>query len=87
MNKVWSPEAWDDYVWWQSQDRKILKRINILIKDIERNGEKTGIGKPEALRNDLSGYWSRRIDQKNRLVYRIFRSDLEIVSCLSLIHI
>ncbi|MEY8469612.1 MULTISPECIES: Txe/YoeB family addiction module toxin [Erysipelotrichaceae] len=81
MNKVWSPEAWEDYVWWQSQDRKILKRINILIKDIERNGEKTGTGKPEALRNDLSGYWSRRIDQQNRLVYRIFRSDLEIVSC------
>lgn len=81
MNKVWSPEAWDDYVWWQSQDRKILKRINILIKDIERNGVKTGIGKPEALRNDLSGYWSRRIDQKNRLVYRIISSDLEIVSC------
>ncbi|MEY8308451.1 Txe/YoeB family addiction module toxin [Erysipelotrichaceae bacterium 51-3] len=81
MNKVWSPEAWDDYVWWQSQDRKILKRINLLIKDIERNGANTGIGKPEALRNNLSGCWSRRIDQQNRLVYRIVCNDLEIVSC------
>lgn len=83
MNKVWAPEAWDDYVWWQSQDRKTLKRINALIKDIERNGLSEGIGKPEPLRGELSGFWSRRIDEKNRLVYRIVGTDLEIASCRS----
>ncbi|MEE8721683.1 MAG: Txe/YoeB family addiction module toxin [Eggerthellaceae bacterium] len=65
MNKVWAPEAWDDYVWWQTQDRKTLKRINALIKDVERNGVDAGIGKPEPLRGDLSGFCSRRIDEKS----------------------
>ena len=81
MNKVWAPEAWNDYVYWQSQDRKTLKRVNKLIKDIERNGAEIGIGKPERLRGELEGLWSRRIDEKNRLVYRIRENNIEIVSC------
>ncbi|MZK52003.1 Txe/YoeB family addiction module toxin [Clostridium beijerinckii] len=80
MNKVWSDEAWDDYIYWQSQDRKTLKRINQLIKDIERNGYE-GIGKPEPLKHDLQGFWSRRIDDVNRLVYRIENGQLEIAQC------
>ena len=83
MNKVWAPEAWDDYVWWQSQDRKTLKRINLLIKDIERNGVGDGTGKPEPLRGGLSDFWSRRIDKQNRLVYRVIGLNLEIASCKS----
>ena len=83
MNKVWAPEAWDDYVWWQSQDRKTIKRINALIKDIERNGASDGIGKPEPLHGDLSGFWYRRIDEQNRLVYRISGINIEIASCKS----
>lgn len=81
---VWDDEAWNDYIRWQTQDRKTLKRINSLIKDIERNGMSNGIGMPEPLRGNLSGYWSRRIDGTNRLVYRI-RGEagqrLEIISC------
>ncbi|WP_165173089.1 Txe/YoeB family addiction module toxin [Adlercreutzia sp. ZJ242] len=83
MNKIWAPEAWDDYVWWQTQDRKTVKRINALVKDIERNGLSEGTGKPEPLRGDLSGFWSRRIDSQNRLVYRICEGNLEIASCKS----
>ncbi len=63
------------------QDRKTLKRINMLVKDIERNGVSEGIGKPEPLRGDLSGFWSRRIDERNRLVYRVVGANLEIASC------
>lgn len=70
MNKIWSDEAWEDYLYWQVQDKKTLKRVNLLIKDIERNMNK-GIGKPEQLKNNLQGFWSRRIDEKNRLIYRI----------------
>ncbi|WP_353097672.1 Txe/YoeB family addiction module toxin [Tissierella praeacuta] len=62
--------AWKDYVYWQGQDKKRIKRINQLIQDIDRNYNE-GIGKPEALKGNLSGWWSRRIDDKNRLVYRI----------------
>ncbi len=80
MKKIWSDEAWADYLYWQSQDRKTLKRINALLRDIER-GSFDGIGKPEPLRGDLSGCWSRRIDETNRLVYRISGEMLEIVSC------
>ena len=75
MKKIWFDEAWEDYIYWQTQDKKTLKRINILLKDIE------GIGKPEPLRGDLSGLWSRRIDDVNRLVYRIKNDVMEIVSC------
>ncbi|ADH92215.1 Txe/YoeB family addiction module toxin [Arcanobacterium haemolyticum] len=83
VNKIWAPEAWDDYVWWQTQDRKTLKRINSLIKDIERGSMYEGIGKPEPLRGELSGFWSRRIDDKNRLVYRVRDGHIEIASCRS----
>lgn len=69
MNKRWDDKAWDDYVSWQSEDKKILKRINALIKDIERNGVAIGIGKPEKLR--YRDGWSRRIDETNRLLYDI----------------
>ena len=80
MRKIWDEAAWADYLYWQTQDKKTLKRINELIKDIERNGN-LGIGKPEPLKGNLSGLWSRRIDEYNRLVYRIREDLLEIVSC------
>jgi toxin YoeB len=60
MNKVFTGHAWDDYLYWQAQDKKILRKINLLIKDIERNGNE-GIGKPEPLRHELQGFWSRRV--------------------------
>lgn len=80
MNKVWQEDAREDYLYWQTQDKKTLKRINLLIQDISRNGYE-GIGKPEPLRGDLSGWWSRRIDDANRLVYRIRNGQLEIAQC------
>jgi toxin YoeB len=80
MYKVWFEEAWEDYLYWQTQDKKTLKRIHSLIKDIERQPF-DGIGKPEPLKGDLTGFWSRRIDDINRLVYRIRDGNLEIVSC------
>lgn len=80
MKKVWFDEAWSDYLYWQTQDKKTLKKINTLIKNIERNGHQ-GIGKPEALKGNLSGFYSRRIDHANRLVYRIKDKIVEIVSC------
>lgn len=80
MRKIWFEEAWEDNLYWQVQDKKTLKRINVLIRDIER-GSFDGIGKPEPLRGDLSGFWSRRIDDTNRLVYRIREGTLEILSC------
>ena len=70
MKKIWHEDAWTDYLYWQAQDRKTLKRINQLLKDIDRNGY-TGIGKPEPLKDTLSGWWSRRIDDCNRIVYRL----------------
>jgi toxin YoeB len=66
--------GWADYQYWQGQDKKTLKRINQLIRDIERNHYE-GLGKPEPLRDNLSGYWSRHIDEKNRIVYRILDND------------
>lgn len=80
MNKSWRDEAWADYEWWQGQDRKTLRRINQLIRDIERNGYRC-IGKPEPLRGDLSGWWSVRIDAANRLVFRIAGQEIVILSC------
>ena len=70
MFKSFSDIAWEDYCYWINQDKKTLKRINLLLKDIERNGN-DGIGKPEPLLGNLNGYWSRRIDDSNRLVYKI----------------
>ncbi len=81
MKKIWFDEAWDDYMYWQTQDKKTLKRINQLIRDIERGNGFDGIGKPEPLKNEFSGFWSRRIDDTNRLIYRIVGDTLEILSC------
>lgn len=80
MKKIWQEGAWEDYLYWQTQDKKTLKRINSLIQDIERNPFE-GIGKPEPLKYDLSGCWSRRIDDTNRIVYRINNDILEILQC------
>lgn len=80
MTKIWSDEAWDDYMYWHTQDRKTVNRINKLIKSIDRNAF-DGIGKPEPLKYDYQGFWSVRIDQTNRLVYRIENGELYIVSC------
>lgn len=80
MKKIWQEEAWEDYLYWQTQDKKTLKKINSLIQDIERHPFE-GIGKPELLKHDLSGYWSRRIDESNRIVYRINGDVLEISQC------
>lgn len=80
MRKIWSDDAWNDYLYWQTQDKKTLKKINSLIKDVDRNGYKCK-GKPEPLSNNLSGYWSLRIDEKNRLVFRINDGTLEIAQC------
>lgn len=79
--KIWSDDAWDDYLYWQTQDKKTLKRINQLIKDIERNGCLEGIGQPEALKNSLHGEYSRRINEKDRLVYHVENDRIYIVSC------
>ena len=79
--KIWSDDAWEDYLLWQNTDKKIVKRINQLIKDIERNGCSDVIGKPEALTGDLSGEFSRRIDDKNRLVYHMEDKRIFIVQC------
>ena len=79
--KIWSDDAWEDYLYWQTQDKKTLKRINQLIQDIERNGCMKGIGKPEPLKEDLSGFWSRRIDEEHRLVYRVVDGNIEIAQC------
>lgn len=80
MIKAFTDDAWDDYCFWEMQDKKTLKRIHLLLKDIERNGN-TGIGKPEPLKNDKQGYWSRRIDDCNRIVYKIENDVLKIVQC------
>ncbi|MDD2620080.1 MAG: Txe/YoeB family addiction module toxin [Syntrophomonadaceae bacterium] len=80
MNKVWQDDAWEDYLYWQAHDKKILKRINQLLKDIDRNGY-DGIGKPEPLKYEFQGFWSRRIDDSNRLVYRIVNGQIEIAQC------
>ena len=82
MKATFDEKALAQYMAWQSEDRKTLKKINNLLKDILRNGVDKGIGQPEPLKYDLSGYWSRRIDEKNRLVYRIDENDdLYIESC------
>ena len=79
-NIMFTERAWEESCYWQSQEKKTLKKINQLLTDIKRN-EYTGIGKPEPLKNQLSGYWSRRIDDVNRLVYRISNNQIEIVQC------
>ena len=80
MKLLWEESAWDDYCYWQMEDKKILKRINMLIKDIQR-GSFDGIGKPEPLKGNWSGWWSRRIDDTNRIVYREKDGAIIIASC------
>lgn len=80
MKKIWYDKAWEHYLYWQMQDRSVLKKINSLIKEAERTPF-SGTGKPEPLKNELSGCWSRRITDEHRLVYRVNDGILEILSC------
>ena len=80
MKLIFSEHAWSDYLYWQKTDRKVLKRINTLIKDVQRSPFE-GIGKPEPLKENLSGFWSRRIDDTNRLVYAVDDQAITIISC------
>ncbi|MDQ0428597.1 toxin YoeB [Planomicrobium stackebrandtii] len=80
MNIIFTEKAWTEYTDWQKEDKKTLKRINVLIQDIQRNGYE-GMGKPEPLRYDLNGYWSRRINETDRLVYRIDEKNVYILQC------
>lgn len=80
MRKVWEDGAWEDYLYWQTQDKRTLKKINSLIRDIERNGYDCQ-GRPEPLKGNLSGYWSVKIDAANRIVFRISGDILEIYQC------
>ncbi len=77
---VFTPEAWDDYLYWIDQDRKTLKKLNKLIGETQRSPF-DGIGKPEPLKDDYSGYWSRRIDDKNRFIYAITDVEIQIIAC------
>jgi len=79
MNKNWSDDAWSDYEYWQAQDKKTIKKINNLLKDVERNGVSSGTGKPEPFKYEKA--WSRRIDDYNRLVYDIINGVLFVYSC------
>lgn len=80
MRFVWDEDAWADYLHWQQADRAILTRINALLRDISRNGD-AGIGKPEPLKHGFQGYWSRRITDEHRLVYRIVGDEIRIAAC------
>ena len=80
MNKFFSDNAWEDYQFWVNEDRKTLARINRLILDIERNGNE-GLGRPEPLTGDLTGYWSRKINERDRLIYRKEPDGLYILAC------
>ena len=80
MNKVFTDIAWEDYLYWQATDKKILKKINELLKDIERNGNE-GLGKPESLKHELEGFWSRRITLEHRLIYQIVGENINILQC------
>lgn len=80
MILCWTQEAWEDYLYWQKTDKQLLKRVNTLIKDIQR-APYEGIGKPEPLKFDLTGYWSRRIDKEHRLVYTVQGENIIITMC------
>lgn len=77
---AWTDDAWSDYVYWKGQDKKTLKRINKLITDTKRSPFE-GIGKPEPLKENLSGFWSRRVDESNRLVYAVNDNHITVISC------
>ena len=80
MRLIWAEDVWDDYLYWQETDKKILKRINRLIKDIQRSPFK-GIGDPEPLKYNWTGYWSRRINKEHRLIYKVKNDELMIAQC------
>ena len=80
MKIIFSKNSWEDYIFWQSQDRKILRKVNELIKEIQRTPYQ-GKGKPEPLKYDLAGFWSRRIEREHRLVYRVEKNSVLIYSC------
>ncbi len=80
MNLIWSERSWADYLYWQKIDKKMTKKINELLRDIKRNPF-DGIGKPEPLRHELQGCWSRRINDEHRLVYKLYDDAIAIVSC------
>lgn len=80
MNKAFTENGWKDYIYWQTEDKKTLKKINALLEDIERNGNE-GIGKPEPLTGNLTGLWSRRINDKERLIYKIEENNIYIFAC------
>ena len=80
MRLIWSEKSWEDYLYWQTHDKKILKKINTLIKDIKREPF-DGLGKPEPLRYELTGCWSRRITDEHRIVYEVEEQNISIVSC------
>ena len=80
MRLVWSSSAWNDYLYWQNSDKQKVKRINILLKSCMRTPFE-GIGKPEALKGDLQGYWSRRIDSEHRLEYRYISNEIQVAAC------
>ena len=80
MKIIWSEKSWDDYLYWQNTDKQLLKKINQLIKDIQRDPF-DGIGKPEPLKHQFSGFWSRRITDEHRLVYEITQNSIAIASC------
>ena len=80
MNIIFTENAWDDYLYWQKTDKKILRKINGLIKEIQRTPFE-GLGRPEQLKYDLAGYWSRRVDQDHRLVYQVTGNELLIYAC------
>lgn len=80
MRKIWHDEAWEEYLEWQARDKRTLKKINSILTDISRNGYQC-IGKPEPLRGNLSGFWSVRMDGKNRIVFRIVGDCMEIIEC------
>lgn len=85
MRSLWDEHAWSDYIYWQEQDRRVLKRVNALLNDIARAGEigepNVGIGKPEALKHGFHGYWSRRITDEHRLIYKVTGDEIRIAAC------
>ena len=85
MRYVWDEHAWSDYIYWQEQDRRVLKRLNALLSDIARAGSvgepNVGIGKPEALKHGFHGYWSRRITDEHRLIYKVTGDEIRIAAC------
>ncbi len=80
MKYVFVDESWEDYLYWQRIDKKMLKRINLLLKDIARNPYE-GIGKPEPLKHNYRGFWSRRIDGEHRLIYQVRENEIRILKC------